>query len=146
VFQCTDYLTYLRSWALLEKLPIVQPLKKFPIFYETWRFIIMIITRAHHWSLSWVRWIHSKSSHPISLRPTLILSYHDRLYLPSGLFPSAFPTQILNTFMSAPCFYTHWPHHPPWLYHSNYIWQRVQIMKLLVMQFSPATYYFIPLG
>jgi hypothetical protein len=27
--------------------------------------------------------------------------------------------------------------HPPWLDHSNYTWRRVQVMKLLVMQFSP---------
>jgi hypothetical protein len=26
--------TYLRNWALLEKLPIVQPLKNFPAFYS----------------------------------------------------------------------------------------------------------------
>jgi hypothetical protein len=30
-----ELLTYLRSWALLEKLPIVQLLKKFPAFYGT---------------------------------------------------------------------------------------------------------------
>jgi hypothetical protein len=34
--QCT---IYLRSWALLEKLPTMQPLKGFPAFYETRRFI-----------------------------------------------------------------------------------------------------------
>jgi hypothetical protein len=27
------------------------------------------------------------------------------------------------------------PSHPPWLDHSNYVWQRVQVMKLLIMQF-----------
>jgi hypothetical protein len=32
-------LTHSRSWALLEKSPIVQPLKKFPAFYGTRRFI-----------------------------------------------------------------------------------------------------------
>jgi hypothetical protein len=32
-------LTHSWSWALLEKLPIVQPLKKFPAFYGTRRFI-----------------------------------------------------------------------------------------------------------
>jgi hypothetical protein len=29
------------------------------------------------------------------------------------------------------------PPHPPWLYHFNYIWRRVLVMKLLIMQFSP---------
>jgi hypothetical protein len=44
-------LTYLWSWALLEKLHIVQPLKNFPAFYETRRFITAF-TRALYWSLS----------------------------------------------------------------------------------------------
>jgi hypothetical protein len=41
------------SWsrALLEKLPTVQPLKKFSAFYGTRRFIT-VFTRALHWSLS----------------------------------------------------------------------------------------------
>jgi hypothetical protein len=51
-------LTYLRSWALLEKPPIVQLLKNFPAFYGTWRFIPMF-TRALHWSLSSARSIQS---------------------------------------------------------------------------------------
>jgi hypothetical protein len=58
------------SWALLEKPPIVQPLKNFPAFYETRRFIIMF-KRALHWSLSWARSIQSIPSHPISLRTDL---------------------------------------------------------------------------
>jgi hypothetical protein len=37
--------------------------------------------------------------------------------------------------------YTHCPSHPPWLYHSNYTWRRVQVMKLLIMQFSPTESY-----
>jgi hypothetical protein len=27
----------------------------------------------------------------------------------------------------------------------NYIWRRVQLMKLLIIQYSPTSYYFIPL-
>jgi hypothetical protein len=56
-------LTYLRSWALLEEPPIVQPLKKFPAFYGTRR-VNTVFTRALHWS---------NPSHPISLRSILIL-------------------------------------------------------------------------
>jgi hypothetical protein len=41
--------------------------------------------------------------------------------------------------------YMHRPAHPAWLGHSNYTWQRVQIMKLLIMQFFPTTCHFIPL-
>jgi hypothetical protein len=69
---CKPYLpTYLRSWALLEKLPIVQLLKNFPAFYGTRKFII-VFTRALHWSLSWDRSIQSILSQPISLRSILI--------------------------------------------------------------------------
>jgi hypothetical protein len=35
--------------------------------------------------------------------------------------------------------------HPPWLDHSNFIWRTVQVVKLLIMQFSPMFYHFIPL-
>jgi hypothetical protein len=34
------------------------------------------------------------------------------------------------------------PSHPPWLDHSNYIWRRVQVMKLLIMMFSPIFHHF----
>jgi hypothetical protein len=38
------------------------------------------------------------------------------------------------------------PPHPPRLYNSNYTWRRVQIMKLFVMQLSPPSRHYIPLG
>jgi hypothetical protein len=37
------------------------------------------------------------------------------------------------------------PSHSPWLQHSNYTWRSVQVMKLLAMQFSPASCHFISL-
>jgi hypothetical protein len=54
----TLLLTHSWSWALLEKLPIVQLLENFPAFYRTRRFIT-VFTRAIHWSLSWTRSIQS---------------------------------------------------------------------------------------
>jgi hypothetical protein len=44
----------------------------------------------------------SNPSHPISLKSILISSTHLRLGLPSGLFPSGFPTNILYTFLFSP--------------------------------------------
>ena len=41
-------------------------------------------------------------SHPTSWRSILILSTHLRLGLPSGLFPSSFPTKTLYTPLSSP--------------------------------------------
>jgi hypothetical protein len=91
-------LTYSRSWALLEKPPIVQPLKNFPAFYGNRRFIT-VFTKALQWSLSWASSTQSTPSHPISLRSILILFTHLRLGLPSGLILSGFPTNILYAFL-----------------------------------------------
>jgi hypothetical protein len=78
----------------------VQLLKNFPTFYGTRRFIALS-TSVLHWSLSWdigpVRTIPSHLSKII-----LMLSIHLRLYFPSGLFPSGFPTNISYAFLLAP--------------------------------------------
>jgi hypothetical protein len=67
------WLSLTHSWsrALLEKLPIVQPLKNFPAFPGTRKFITAF-TRAHHWSLSWARSIQSPPSLPkLVTRPNM---------------------------------------------------------------------------
>jgi hypothetical protein len=97
--------------------------------------------RTRHWSLSWVRWIQSIPPYPTSLRYILVLSSHLHLGLPSGLFPSGFPVKTPYVFLFSPCLLLH----PPWLDHYSYIWGRVRFMKLIIMQFSPASYY-ISLG
>jgi len=71
--------------------------KKFPTFYGTRRFIT-VFTTARHWSLPWTRWIQSTTSHPITLRSILILSYNLRLGLPSGLFQIFRPKSCVNLF------------------------------------------------
>jgi hypothetical protein len=38
-----------------------------------------------------------------------------------------------------------YPSHNPWLDHSNNIWLRVSVIKLLIMKFSPTSCHFIPL-
>jgi hypothetical protein len=77
--------------------------------------------------------------HPIlTLKSILILASHLHLGLPSGIFPSGFPTKILSAVLFS-------PFHPPPLDNSNYTWRTVQVMKLLIMQFSPTSYHFNPL-
>jgi hypothetical protein len=51
---------------------------------------------------------------------------HLRVGLPSGLFSSGFPTNILHALRPHSC---HMPchSHPPWLDDSNYTWRRLQI-------------------
>jgi hypothetical protein len=75
-----------------------------------------------------------------------VLSSHQRLDLSSGLFPSGFPPKPCMWFLPPHACYMPCPSHAPWVEHCNYIWQRVQVMKLLIMHFSPASCYFISLG
>ena len=57
---------------------------------------------VRHLSLSWASPIQPIYPHPTSWRSILILSTHLRLGLPSGLFPSGFPTKTLYTPLSSP--------------------------------------------
>jgi hypothetical protein len=93
------------STVLLEKLTGSQLVKKFPGFYGTRKFITAF-TSTRHLSLSWARSIQSIPSHPTSWRSNLILSTHLRLDVPSGLFPSSFPTKITYA-LSSPTYELH---------------------------------------
>ena len=100
----TYLLTYLLTpWCivLLEKVTGLQLVKKFPAFYGTRRFITAL-TSFRHPSLSWASPIQSTYPKPTSWRSILILSTHLRLGLPSGLFPSGFPTRTLYAPLSYP--------------------------------------------
>ena len=101
VFIITTYL--LAPWCRVfpEQLPGLQLVKKFPAFHGIRRFITALTT-ARHLSLSWASPIQSTCPHPTSRRSILILSTHLRLRLPSGLFPSGFPTKTLHTPLSSP--------------------------------------------
>jgi hypothetical protein len=75
-------------------------------------------------------------SHPVSPRSILILVTHLHLGLPSGLF-LAFP----------PISYMH-SSSPPFVIHalpvsSSFTWRKVQVIKLLIIQFSPTFHHFI---
>ena len=92
------FVNLLTPWCrvLLEKLTRLQLVKKLPAFHGTRRFITAL-TSVRHLSLSWASPIQSIYPHPTSWRSMLILSTHLRLGLPSGLFPSGFPTKTLYT-------------------------------------------------
>ena len=94
---------FLTPWCrvLLEQLTGLQLVKKFPAFHGIQRFITAL-TSVHHLSLSWANPIQSIYLHPTSWRSILILSTHLRLGLPSGVFPSGFPTKTLYTPLTSP--------------------------------------------
>jgi len=94
------YLLTPRCRVLLEKLTGLQLVKKFPAFHGTRRFIT-VLTSVRHLSLSWAKPIQSTYPHPTSWRSILILSTYLRLGLPSGLFPSGFPTKTLYATLSS---------------------------------------------
>ena len=97
-----DRYNLLHPWrrVLLEKLTGLQLVKKFSAFHGTRRFITAL-TSVRHLSLSWASPIQSIYPHPTSWRSILILSTHLRLGLPSGLFPSGFPSKTLHTPLSS---------------------------------------------
>jgi len=84
------------SRVLLEELTGLQLVGNFPEFYVTGR-QITAFTIPQHLSLSSASTIQSIPPHPTSWRSILILSFPSCLGLPSGLFPSGFPTRTLYT-------------------------------------------------
>lgn len=82
--------------------------------------------RTRYMILCWARWIHFTPC----LRYTLISS-HRHLGLPSGLFPSAFPTKTLCAFLISSTPATRLTH----LIDLDLI-----IIKLLIMQFFPVSF------
>ena len=68
------------STVLLEKLTGSQPVKKFPAFYGTRRFITAL-TSARHLSVSWASSSQSIHPHPTSWISILMLSSHLCLFI-----------------------------------------------------------------
>jgi hypothetical protein len=76
---------------------------------------------------------HKSSPVPHTLLKTHFnVSFPSTPCLPSGLFPSDFPTKILCALL---IFHMSRPSHPPWFAHTNNISRRVQIMKFPLCNF-----------
>jgi hypothetical protein len=82
---------------------------------------------------------------PSYLRSILILSNPYVFVFLVVSFLLAFPPISYVHSSSPHSCYMLFQSHPPWLDHSNYTWRRVQVMKLLVMQFSPTSRHFVSL-
>jgi hypothetical protein len=59
----------------IEKLIVIQPIKKLPTSYEP-KGLLPSSQKLNHWSLSWVWSMQSVHSHSTSLRSILILSFY----------------------------------------------------------------------
>jgi hypothetical protein len=106
-----------------------------------------MLTKAIYWSLSWARWIQRTASH-LMFKTILILSYHLRLDLQSGIFPLGLPSKTVYAFLISPRVlysYIH-PSHPPCYDNPNNIWWNIQVTKFLLMQSSPVYSIFLLLS
>ena len=101
-----------------------------------------MLTVVHHLSLSWAKWTYLMPTHPVYLQSILILTSDHCVWLPSSLFPSGFPTTTLYTLLFSPAHAICPAHHI--LLDFRNIWWPVQIIKLLIMQFSPFSCYCLP--
>jgi len=86
---------------------------------------------------------NESSPHLPTLRLILILFSHLRLGFPSCLFLPRFPSKILRAFLNI--FMRDIFSSPRFDYPNNILWS-VQVIKLLIMQFSPASCHFFLLG
>ena len=119
-----------------------QQVKKCPTFYGTRR-TVTVLTNTHCLSLSWSRWLQFMIYHPTSLWFILILFSYMCLGIPSSVFLSGFPT--LQAFLFCPIHATYPAHLITLdLIIQLCIWCAVHITKLLIMQHSPASNYFVP--
>jgi hypothetical protein len=80
---------------------------------------------------------------PVHTTPSYLFKIHLNIIHPPTPWSSGIPTNNLCAFLFSPIC-ARLSHLPP-LDDSNYTWWRVQVMKLLIMQFSPASHNSVPL-
>jgi hypothetical protein len=86
-------------------------------------------------------------TNPVHTAPAYLYEIHYQLTYVLVFLVVFFLLPVLSiTYMQASsprsC-YMPFSSHLLWLHHSNYIWRRVQVMKLLIMKLSAASWHFI---
>jgi hypothetical protein len=115
VYKINKLISYI--WVHDMKPSVMLLLRNLRTFYGTQKFITLC---------AWTPLVSVVNQmHRVSLRSILMLFTNLHTGLCSGLFPSGFPTK--HSLFTMPCASDH-----PWLGHSNYTWQKVQVMKLRV--------------
>jgi hypothetical protein len=129
--------TYLWSWALPEKLQIVQPFRNFPtilrnpmVHHRVHKSLALAPILSQFNPVYTIPFYHSKIHFNIVHPPTSWSSWWSLSFWLSHQYPICIPSRPHSCYM--PCL-----SHPLWLDHSNYVWQEVKVMKLLIMQFPP---------
>lgn len=119
----------LRSRVVLERLILSQPLKKFPTYLKPEGLFLFL----QEPTLSWINiWYLPYSFLKIHFN----IIYHLCLGLPTGFLPLCFPVKTLYKFIFFPILATPHPFHPSCLYYPDSIWQEVQVLKHVIMQFT----------
>jgi hypothetical protein len=140
-------LNVLTPWSrvFLEKLNGLQLVKKFSAFYWTRRFITAF-TIARHLSLSWASPIQSIPPKSHSLKIHLNIIFPPTPGSPQWSLSLEFPHQnpIHTSLLPHPRYMLR-PSHSSWIYHPHNIWSGVQIMKLLILKYSPLPCFLVPL-
>jgi hypothetical protein len=98
-----------------------------------------VFIRAPHCPLPWATSIQPIPPNRIPPRSILMLSFHLLLSFFQIPHQNSLCLPLLHIRATCPI------HIIFWLDRSNYIWRSLHVMKLLVIEFSPISYYFIPL-
>jgi len=110
------------------------------ISHNVIRMFIIVFTKVRHLNISRARVFKTTHSHPLSLRPSIILHSNLSLGLPSGLHLSAIPTTLKPCMHRLPhMFYT-----PRLFNHASF--QHLKNHEVLTVHTSRAFSYFRPLA
>jgi hypothetical protein len=106
------------------KVTVAHLFNKIPVLYETCS--LAFVTR--YWTVYWASWIHSEFSQHFCFKVNFNIII---LGLPSDLFPSGFPNNVLCISHFSPASCTPRPAYPFSFDHPKFMWWRAYIIQFL---------------